>query len=152
MTHTIQVECLNDKYRRYEPDIQNAILAVLGSEGIEAGELTILLTDRETIKELNQRYMDQDQATDVLAFTSGELNPESGQIYLGDVAISIPVAEEQASQRGHPLLAELVLLVVHGMLHLLGYDHTEQEDRERMFKLQAELLQELGYAGVEPTS
>jgi probable rRNA maturation factor len=73
-------------------------------------------------------------------------------IYLGDVVISVPVAEEQASQRGHLLAAELVLLAVHGVLHLLGHDHSQREDRDRMFKLQADLLRDLGYSGVEPTT
>jgi probable rRNA maturation factor len=90
----------------------------------------------------------QNTATDVLAFPSEESDPDSGARYLGDVLISIPRAAEQAAVAGHSLEAEAQLLVVHGVLHLLGHDHTVAADKARMWAAQAEILGELGLGGI----
>lgn len=105
--------------------------------------LTLLLTDKARVRDLNRRYRDVDRATDVLSFPFGEALPDGGQ-YLGDVVIALPVARAQAAAAGHTLEAELVLLAVHGILHLVGYDHAEAAEKARMWAAQAELLEELG--------
>jgi probable rRNA maturation factor len=151
MTGFIQVESSEKSYRQYEPALLKAVHLLLDRANPGVVELTILLSDNEAIRELNQRFMGKDEATDVLSFPIGDQNPETGKIYLGDVAISVPLAEEQSRQRGHSIEAELVLLAVHGTLHLLGYDHIGPVERKRMFEIQAETLQELGYRGVEPS-
>ena len=89
-----------------------------------------MLTDNPHLQELNREYLGMDAPTDVLSFPASETDPETGARYLGDILISIPRAEEQAQSAGHPLEAEVQLLVVHGVLHLLGYDHAEARKRK----------------------
>ena len=124
--------------------LEQAAVAALERHGAQSGcEVSIMLTDRDEIRRLNREYRGLDQATDVLSFELNEALPEGG-IYLGDVVISLPVAQEQADSGGHELLAELSLLVIHGVLHLLGHDHTGVDDQAEMWSRQAELLEELG--------
>ena len=108
------------------------------------GDLTIVLSDDPQLRELNRKYLGIDASTDVLSFQAGETDPDSGAAYLGDVIISVPRAEAQARAADHPIASELQLLVVHGVLHLLGHDHAEPQDRSRMWTAQAEILRQLG--------
>lgn len=103
-------------------------------------ELTIVLTNDNQMQELNQEFMGIDAPTDVLSFPSGELDLDSGNLYLGDVIISYPRALAQAQVAEHQVDAELELLVVHGVLHLLGHDHGEEDDKVRMWSAQDEIL------------
>jgi len=80
----------------------------------------------------------------VLSFPAGDLDPDSEELYLGDVVISVPRALAQASAAGHPYLEEMQLLVVHGVLHLLGHDHGEPDEKQRMWDLQRKVLSHLG--------
>jgi probable rRNA maturation factor len=80
----------------------------------------------------------------VLSFPAGETDPDTGEYYLGDVVISFPRAQAQAQERGHSTAEELDLLVVHGVLHLLGYDHADVEERDRMWAVQQQVLNQLG--------
>jgi len=114
------------------------------ASSVGGADLTLLLTDDEQMRELNSRYRQVDDTTDVLAFPSGDLERDSGRIYLGDVLISLPRASAQALVGRHELEAELQLLVVHGVLHLLGYDHGGDEDRAAMWKVQDEVLSAIG--------
>ncbi len=118
--------------------------------------LTVLVTGDEEMGELNRRYRGVDSPTDVLSFSAGgegefAVGP-GGAGYLGDVVISYPRAEEQAREYGHMVAEELNLLLVHGILHLLGYDHQDEEGRRKMWEKQRELLRasrssEEGYLG-----
>lgn len=101
--------------------------------------LTILFTDDDQLQALNRDYRGYDQTTDVLSFADGTILPDVGR-YLGDIAISVPQAQRQAEAGGHALLAELRLLVVHGVLHLLGHDHADPEEQAQMWQAQAEIL------------
>jgi probable rRNA maturation factor len=107
-------------------------------------DVSVVLGNDELLKKLNQKFRNIDAATDVLSFPSSELDPDTGSIYLGDVVISLPHAEAQAQAGGHPLVDELQLLVVHGILHLLGYDHLERVDKEKMQFAQDRVLYQLG--------
>jgi probable rRNA maturation factor len=107
-------------------------------------DLTIVLSDDEHLQELNRQFLDIDSPTDVLSFPSDEVDPDSEIPYLGDVIISIQQAQLQAKAIQHPLEDELRLLVVHGVLHLMGYDHAEPEEQETMWALQANILARLG--------
>jgi len=111
--------------------------------------LTVVLTDDVEISQLNRQYRGVEGPTDVLAFAAEPDFPESAENraadfprmeemagYLGDVIVSLPRAEEQARAAGHSLGYELALLVAHGTLHLLGYDHADDRDRESMWALQ----------------
>ncbi len=107
------------------------------------GELTIVVTDDAALRELNRTYLGHDYATDVLSFPSEETDPETGARYFGDIALSVPRARAQAKAAGHPLKAELQLLVVHGVLHLLGHDHATARQKARMWAAQEEILRGL---------
>jgi len=109
-------------------------------------EVTLLLTDDDQLQALNKEYRGINQPTDVLSFESGETLPgmKEDDPYLGDIVISLPMAERQAKQGGHSLKAELQLLTVHGTLHLLGYDHEDPDEKDRMWWAQASILAQLG--------
>lgn len=110
----------------------------------EIQALTLVLTGDEAIQELNRQYLGVDSPTDVLSFPAGEVDPETQEFYLGDVILSYPRAQAQAAAAGHPLEAELQLLTVHGVLHLLGYDHAEREEKDQMWSEQDQILTALG--------
>jgi probable rRNA maturation factor len=112
-------------------------------------ELSIILTNDARLHELNLNYLGVDAPTDVLSFPASETDPETGAPYLGDILISVPRAKAQAEAAGHPLESEVQLLVVHGVLHLLGHDHAEPEDKDRMWKAQAEILESLGLGQIQ---
>ncbi len=107
-------------------------------------EVSIVVGNDVLLKQLNRKYRGLDTTTDVLSFPSGEIDPDTHQEYLGDVIISLPRAEAQAVTEGHPLADELQLLVVHGVLHLLGYDHLDPVDKVRMQAAQNKILSALG--------
>ena len=113
-----------------------------------AGQVTLVITDDQGIRELNRDFLGVDAPTDVLAFSAQEgdksfiVSPEA-QEYLGDVIISYPRAVAQAAELGHPLDLELHLLIVHGLLHLLGYDHAEEDEKTVMWARQDEILHSL---------
>ena len=114
-------------------------------------ELCIKAVDEDTIAKLNEQWMEKEGPTDVLAFPMDELrpglvteepqSPDEGAV-LGDLVLCPAVAERQGSTAGHGTEAELELLTVHGILHLLGYDHAEPEEHKEMFGLQDRLLGE----------
>ncbi|WP_349262905.1 rRNA maturation RNase YbeY [Allocoleopsis sp.] len=115
----------------------------------DAYELSLRLTDDTEIQALNAQYRHKDQPTDVLAFAAMEVNsPQlptlmqlSLPLYLGDLVISVETAERQAQQQGHSLQTELGWLATHGLLHLLGWDHPDEESLRGMLNQQEILLQ-----------
>jgi probable rRNA maturation factor len=107
-------------------------------------DLSIVIGNDDLLQELNLKYRHTDAPTDVLAFSSGEVDPDNATLYLGDVVISLTRAQEQATVEGHPLAEELQLLVVHGTLHLLGYDHEETKGKKMMQVTQDAILKQLG--------
>lgn len=105
--------------------------------------LTLLLTNDEHLHELNRAFRGEDKPTDVLSFAyEGPTGPEMAG-YRGDIAISVETARQQAETAGHSLLAELRLLTVHGVLHLLGYDHDEPAAQAEMWAAQNAILHSL---------
>ncbi|HXF70765.1 MAG TPA: rRNA maturation RNase YbeY [Thermoflexus sp.] len=130
--------------------LRRAARAVLQRHGLEGkAALSVALVDEETIRHLNRTYRGIDAPTDVLSFPIPvELSP--GVRYLGDVVIAFPYAARQALREGHPLEGELVLLTVHGVLHLLGYNHDTPQARRRMWGIQQEILRQLGFPEVAP--
>jgi len=114
-----------------------------------AAELSMVLVDLDTMADLHVRWMDLPGPTDVMSFPMDELKPggrpdapEPGPSMLGDIVLCPQFAADQAAKAGHPVAHELALLTVHGMLHLLGYDHAEPEEEKEMFGLQNQLLAE----------
>jgi probable rRNA maturation factor len=128
--------------------LERAALTVLAHQSAD-GDLTIVLTDDAQLRELNRNYLGIDAPTDVLSFPASETDPETARRYLGDILISVPRADEQARAAGHTLEAEVQLLAVHGILHLLGYDHAEADEKALMWKAQAEVLERLGLSDIE---
>ncbi len=126
--------------------IRRAAQAALDRGGAKGG-VCVLVTDAEEIQRLNAGFRNIDRVTDVLSFPAWEgeaiLCPPDG--YLGDIAICLERAEEQAEEYGHPLTRELAFLSVHGALHLMGYDHMTKEDEAAMAAMQEEILNDLGY-------
>ncbi len=112
-------------------------------------DMSIVLTDDAQLRELNREYLGIDAPTDVLSFPSDEEDPETGTPYLGDILISIPRAAQQAQAAGHPVEAEVQLLVVHGTLHLLGHDHAEAAEKARMWQAQSEVMAKLGLSHIK---
>ncbi len=109
-------------------------------------DLSIVIGSDAFLRKLNLQYRQVDSPTDVLAFPADELDPDTADYYLGDVIISLPRAQEQASSTGHSLQDELQLLVVHGVLHLQGYDHSSPSDKKKMQSVQDKILKALGLA------
>ena len=137
--------------------IQPSLFESAAQEAIQqAGEspevsLTVLITDEAQVQELNRQYRGMDEPTDVLSFPADYVDPDTNVLYLGDVIISLPQAQVQATSGGHSLKEEMQLLVVHGVLHLLGYDHMEDEEKDRMWSIQSEILRSLGCTITPPS-
>ena len=109
-------------------------------------EFNVIIINNEAIRNINKEYRNIDRETDVISFALEDLKDVEyeGKRLLGDIYISIEKAREQAESYGHSLLRELAFLTTHGFLHLLGYDHMNEEDEKVMFKKQEELLDEYG--------
>lgn len=162
---TINIEYETDKELGipYEEIINDVVVASLDYEECPyEAEVNVVLTDNEAIHEVNKEYRDVDAPTDVLSFPMLEyeepsnfddveemfadcFNPESGELMLGDIMISVEKVEEQAEKYGHSTTRELAFLVAHSMLHLCGYDHMEEEERLVMEHKQNEILESRGY-------
>ena len=132
-----------DAYEKIYRDLYEKIFSHLGLEGNYFTDVTIV--NNEQIHEINRDYRNVDRPTDVISFAflddKNEIQPKDGSpISLGEIIVSFEKAEEQAKEYGHSLNREMSFLFVHGMLHLLGYDHMNKEDETVMFKLQDEIL------------
>jgi probable rRNA maturation factor len=119
--------------------------AVLEGEGQGDGRVTIALMDNTSIQTLNKRYLNHDEPTDVLSFPLSE-----GKTLEGDLAVGAEVAQAQATQRGHDVGAELALYVIHGILHLCGYDDHDEKGRARMRERERHYLAQLGLPDIAP--
>lgn len=133
-----------------EVELVSVAKFVLARMDVNPGaELSMVLLDTAAMADLHMRWMDLPGPTDVMSFPMDELEPggrpdapESGPSMLGDIALCPEFAAEQAAAAGHSLGQELALLTVHGVLHLLGYDHAEPDEEKEMFALQRRLLEE----------
>lgn len=146
-THGLRVLSMKQHIRR-------CITAALDAEGVTcACEINVLITDDEGIRAINQAYRQIDRETDVLSFpmfqmTAGELpqswdayrDVETGLVPLGDMAISLERAEQQAKQFGHSVKREVGYLTIHSVLHLLGYDHVDEAQMKRQMRGREEAI------------
>lgn len=146
----------------YEKTANEVIVAAIEAEGFPyEPEINLLLVDNETIADINREHREIDRPTDVLSFpmidyeTAGDfskaegeygenVNPDTGEILLGDIIISVPKVIEQAKEYGHSEKREFAFLITHSMLHLFGYDHMEPEEAAIMENKQRTILDSMG--------
>lgn len=163
MTISIEYETEKKLDLDYDKIIREIILAALDYEKCPyEAEVSVILTDNEGIRDINRDYRQIDAPTDVLSFPMVDFetesdfshveeaaedyfDPETGELVLGDIIISVEKVIEQAEKYGHSQMRELAFLVAHSMLHLCGYDHMEDGEREIMERKQSEILTEKGY-------
>ncbi len=143
MTHLVHVKS-NNEFSEYASDVERAALAALAGEKAESGALTIVLADEEQMQTLNREFSGKDISTDVLSFPDGTVDPDLNLMYFGDIIIAVPIAQEQAKRAEHAINNELMLLTVHGTLHLLGFDHILPQEKDRMWAHQERILAQLG--------
>ncbi|NBI29373.1 rRNA maturation RNase YbeY [Chengkuizengella marina] len=134
------------------------LLQIAGqSENISSGEVTLTFVDDKSIHQLNKQYRGIDTPTDVLSFAMQDSGFEETEIFyeddfefdevttmLGDVVISVTTAKRQSEEYGHSLQREIGFLFVHGFLHLIGYDHQDEQSEKEMFNKQEQILLEAG--------
>ena len=128
-----------------EEGLRQLAMSVLQAEGVTGPlEVGVVITTDEEVHALNREYLGHDYKTDVISFGMEDdrdfITPSERPPYLGDIAISYERAAEQAPEYGHSTATEVATLMVHGLLHLLGYDDTNEADREKMHARQSELL------------
>jgi len=164
MTIAIEYEAEKKLELPFETIIREIVLAALDYEECPyEAEINVILTDNEAIRVMNKEYRGLDAPTDVLSFplvdykapsdfnhvedaVEDYFNPETGELMLGDIVISVDKVEDQAESYGHSPTRELAFLVAHSMLHLLGYDHMEEGERAEMERRQDAILESRGYA------
>jgi probable rRNA maturation factor len=145
----------------YQVDIDldrliNVVQSALKACAVTNAELTIVITSDEVVCDLNRQYRGVDAPTDVLSFQSSPgdddfvVNEEASS-YLGDIIIAAPTAAKQAEVAGHPPGEEILLLAIHGVLHLLGFDHHTPTDKEMMWQKQNEILRLNHLSHLKPT-
>jgi len=160
MSEEIEI-AIKEEFRELvdEGNVRNIAQRVLELENAPSPcEMSIVITDSETIHELNRDYRGIDSPTDVLSFclaneeekeSSPFILPPDDTTHLGEVIISYPQAIEQAAAQEHPIDRELTILLIHGILHLLGYDHEQLDDEVEMQTLEKYLLQQFNVQSVE---
>lgn len=134
--------------------LRDAAQKTLTHCGSETGALSINVTTAEAVRALNREFRGVDAPTDVLSFgatADDDFFMPADVPYLGDIAIAAPIARRQAAAMGHSPADEMMLLTIHGVLHLLGYDHHTPAEKAEMWQKQAEILTACGLAHVKPT-
>jgi probable rRNA maturation factor len=149
-SHEIHVEIASRFRTSVDEDwLRGVVSRVLAAEGVSKAGVGVAITGDVAVRDLNRRYRGEDALTDVLSFAlrddAGEfILPPDASPRLGDVVVSFPAARRQAKEAGHSLELELALLLVHGLLHLLGYDHATDDQKRVMWSRQDALLASLG--------
>ena len=133
-----------------EKKIENFIKFILENEykeeyGKNDSYLSLLIADNKIIKQINKEYRNKDTETDVISFAYNETENIGGLNVLGDIIISLEKVKNQSKEYGHSEEREFYYVLCHGMLHLLGYDHMEEEDKKIMRKREEEILEKFNY-------
>lgn len=133
------------------PNFNDLVFSVFKDQEIpRESDVTIAVVDDDHIQKLNREFLGIDKPTDVLAFPAGHIDPDTDHRNIGDVVISFPRAKDQADSAGHLLSSELSLLTVHGLLHLIGFDHDRPESEDEMWQVQSKALMEMGISVNSP--
>ncbi|MDI6858599.1 MAG: rRNA maturation RNase YbeY [Dehalococcoidia bacterium] len=148
--HEVEVR-VDAPFRREvrEEWVRGIVGRVLAAEKTPRVWVSVRIAGDALVRRLNREYRGEDAPTDVLAFALSEnphdfVLPPGGVLQLGEVVVSLPTARRQAREAGRPLLTEVAHVLIHGVLHLLGYDHESEEDRKRMRGREEGLLSALG--------
>jgi probable rRNA maturation factor len=151
----VSVELTNESgFQIEETDIQAVLIHAMAVMRVHpAADVAVVLVDEEAMEQLHLQWMGEPGPTDVLSFPMDELRPgRDGEVseegILGDIVLCPSVAAHQAEAAGHSVMTELQMLTVHGLLHLLGYDHAEPDEEAEMFGLQASILEAFHQSGV----
>ncbi len=152
----MEINVLIEEGLEVEPDVawlESIVEKTLLAENMPPDvEISLVLTGQERIQELNRQYRGHDRPTDVLSFSLSEqsegepetfINPPDRMLHLGEVLISYPQAVIQAEEHGHSVRKEMAILVIHGVLHILGYDHEKREKEPAMLAREKEILEEI---------
>ncbi|UGA36099.1 rRNA maturation RNase YbeY [Chromobacterium haemolyticum] len=113
--------------------------------GVKQAQVSILIVDADEGRQMNRDYRGKDYATNVLSFALNEGDPVPGLPLIGDLVLCAPVVEKEAAEQNKPLQAHYAHLLVHGMLHLQGFDHEQDDEAETMETLETAIMQRLGY-------
>ncbi len=147
---TIAIEILHGAElldQNYLATLESLLERMMAEYDLQQGEVSLVIGNDELLHRLNREYRDQDQPTDVLSFSylePGEDAPAEGfEFAVGDIYISLDKAIDQAKEAGHDVRRETALLAVHGMLHLLGFDHLDADEAEQMRAREAHYLEEI---------
>ncbi len=133
----------------YKKEINQSRLGAAYRASLSAFDLevnttvTLRITNNRTIREFNRAWRNENSVTDVLSFENSFIDPETGEKYLGDIIISFEKARQQSRSSGHSLQYEVEMLFVHGLLHLVGYDHDSKEQWQEMTRLQDHIMQKI---------
>ena len=152
----MEINVLIEEGLEVDPDaewMQKVMEKTLLAEDVPPNsEISLVITGQERIRELNRQYRGLDRPTDVLSFSLSEkpesepeafIGPPDGLLHLGEVIISFPQAAAQAEERGHSVRREMAILIIHGVLHILGYDHEKEEMEPAMTAREKAILEEI---------
>ncbi len=151
MLHVEYLNEIDENSSEFQELLSKVLEKAAEMEKTGQAEVSVTIVTKERIQEINKEYRQKDSVTDVISFAMEEMGEDETEIiggeetrFLGDIIICLDVAKEQAAEYGHSLDREMGFLAVHGFLHLLGYDHMNDEDEKRMFGRQEEILEQYG--------
>ncbi|MED1863416.1 rRNA maturation RNase YbeY [Fictibacillus nanhaiensis] len=151
MLHVEYLNEIDENSSEFQELLSKVLEKAAEMEETGQAEVSVTIVTKERIQEINNEYRQKDSVTDVISFAMEEMGEDETEIiggeetrFLGDIIICLDVAKEQAAEYGHSLEREMGFLAVHGFLHLLGYDHMNDEDEKRMFGRQEEILEQYG--------
>ncbi len=143
----VSITCLQEPMRVDRVKLREIVRTVLSGEGKMESEISLVFVDNPTIHRLNRRYLKHDEPTDVLTFPLSE--PGSKKL-VGELVIGVEVAQAEAANRGHDVQAELALYVIHGLLHLCGYDDRSRSTTKTIREREGYYLRTLGLPEISP--
>ncbi|GGB50144.1 rRNA maturation RNase YbeY [Fictibacillus barbaricus] len=151
MLHVEYLNEIDENSTEFQELLTKVLEKAAEMEGTGQAEVSVTIVTKERIQEINSEYRQKDSVTDVISFAMEEMGEDETEIIggeetriLGDIIICLDVAKEQAEEYGHSVDREMGFLAVHGFLHLLGYDHTNESDEKKMFGRQEEILEQYG--------
>lgn len=142
---TIALLTHDSRWKGHAATVRKAARAAIKAKKLDAASLTILLTTDVEMQALNKQYRGKDKPTNVLSFPDGEAD-ETGAVHLGDIALAYETIAREATEQQKTFKAHLTHLVIHGVLHLLGYDHEHPSEAKAMESLEIKLLTAMGIA------